>query len=209
MSEISSTHSSGSVTTCGFEFYPGLDAAARVPNGSTDLHGAGLVQSCPRIDDNVPMPLSGRDDDVRRLAHAVAADEVQAVLVTGEAGVGKTSLLARHLAETSHLVLRGQCVPLTAAIAYLPLLGALGTRDRETRDAVDAAVASLAPHLAESLSGVLPHLAAAEGMSPASEAQLFLAFGELLAELQPDVRSPWSSRMRTGPTAPRSTCSPT
>ncbi len=74
--------------------------------------------------------LVGRDDELRRVAAALGADEGQlstTLIVEGDAGVGKTSLVheacARLDAET--LVLRGTSLPLTSmTVPFLPLRSA-------------------------------------------------------------------------------------
>jgi DNA-binding winged helix-turn-helix (wHTH) protein/tetratricopeptide (TPR) repeat protein len=76
----------------------------------------------------------GRDDDIARLHASLAkahAGERAIVFVTGEAGIGKTTLLDRFVAELDHAadvcVARGQCLEQYGeGEAYLPVLEALG-----------------------------------------------------------------------------------
>jgi DNA-binding CsgD family transcriptional regulator len=77
-------------------------------------------------------PFVGRTAELERLReliHAVAAGGAAAVLLSGDAGVGKTSLLgeaARRAGEEGMLVLLGRCVDLgTGALPYLPFAEAL------------------------------------------------------------------------------------
>ena len=74
----------------------------------------------------------------RRVMHSVyaraAGGEAQVLLVSGEAGIGKTRLvaeLAEHIASEGHVITwrEGSCAPLAgAALAYGPFLAALADR---------------------------------------------------------------------------------
>jgi DNA-binding NarL/FixJ family response regulator len=68
-------------------------------------------------------------EHLRELILAAAAGEAAAVLLSGDAGVGKTSLIAeaaRRAADDGLLVLLGRCVDLgTGALPYLPFAEAL------------------------------------------------------------------------------------
>ena len=80
------------------------------------------------------VPMAGRRDELGRLrAHLerARAGEAGVVLVTGDAGIGKTTLVEAFLAGAASgpgiVVGRGQCVePHGAGEAYLPVLDALG-----------------------------------------------------------------------------------
>jgi predicted ATPase len=88
-----------------------------------------------------PTMLVGREAELARL-HARLAGALsgrrQVVFVTGEPGIGKTSLVGAFLLEIDTtrgvLVARGQCVEqYGAGEAYLPVLEALGRLGREAR----------------------------------------------------------------------------
>lgn len=93
--------------------------------------------------------LVGREAELLALQRALArADQGlrQVVFVSGEAGIGKTTLLDRFVedtrAGTNALVVGGQCVELAGGtIAYLPILDLLGRLCAE--DGADDAVAVL------------------------------------------------------------------
>src|SRR5262245_16551359 len=85
-------------------------------------------------------PLVQRESEIAALGSALArarAGQRQIVFITGEAGIGKTSLVERFLADLRSkepaLVARGQCVEHRGeAEAYMPVLEALGRLGRQT-----------------------------------------------------------------------------
>ena len=85
-----------------------------------------------RIDWDIPM--YGREDELARLHEALAdvrSGNGRTVLVSGEAGVGKTRLVEELMAEaTDALVLRGPCLP-ESLEPLLPVREALRSADLE------------------------------------------------------------------------------
>ncbi|NGO43157.1 helix-turn-helix transcriptional regulator [Streptomyces ureilyticus] len=85
-------------------------------------------------------PFIGREDELARLTRVLErarAGEAHAVLVAGDAGVGKTRVLAEaagHAAESGMTVLTGHCVDLgDVGLPYLPfteVVGVLAADDR-------------------------------------------------------------------------------
>ena len=144
-------------------------------------HDGGMVGG--RDSESASLP--GREAALSSLFDLVSAD-VQAILVSGEAGIGKSSLLAAHQTATTRLVLWGQCVPMATTVALLPFLDALGTREVDARSAVDRAASMLPTHHAKALAAVLPRLTAGSETDSGSEDLLFSAVGELLAQLAGD-----------------------
>ncbi|MFN2539023.1 MAG: AAA family ATPase [Mycobacteriales bacterium] len=88
-------------------------------------------------------PLVGRDDELQRLLDAVTASREgrpAVVLLGGDAGVGKTRLLAQVVAEApaESTVLRGGCVDLgDVGLPYLPFVEAFADLARQLPAAVD------------------------------------------------------------------------
>lgn len=79
-----------------------------------------------------PLRLLGRDAELRRLVGVVdevAAGAGRVVLISGDAGIGKSRLAAEVITSaqaTGFVVLRGGAHPLHAGLAYAPLVEALG-----------------------------------------------------------------------------------
>jgi DNA-binding CsgD family transcriptional regulator len=100
-------------------------------------------------------PLVGRDEELQRALEAVRSAREglpAALLLGGDAGVGKTRLLAQVVADASAdaaepvLVLRGGCVDLgDVALPFLPFVEALGDLRRALPEAVGSP--ALAPLL--------------------------------------------------------------
>ncbi|HTO06060.1 MAG TPA: AAA family ATPase [Myxococcota bacterium] len=105
----------------------------RAPTWIETVHGRGLRfigAVTPVVADRAP--LVGRADALRRLCLAAAeADRShrRLVLVSGEAGIGKTSLLESFRGDPAlagALVGQGQCVPQGEGQPYLPVVAAVG-----------------------------------------------------------------------------------
>ena len=161
----------------------GDGAGERLPRANTPalpMPDGETARSCTRA------PLVGRDEELAQLRHALERarrGRGGAVLITGEAGVGKTRLLEElvHDAATDHL-LRGQFYESERA---LPLHGwidvlraALRALPESARERLPLAhrqeLARLAPELADAA-------AAPRGPSrPREELRLFLAIADAL-----------------------------
>jgi len=87
--------------------------------------------------------LVGRDQElaaVRELLDRAWGEEAQTLVVSGEAGIGKTALVARACAEraATSTVLAGSCLPLTSmSIPFLPIRAALRAVVRSDGDLPD------------------------------------------------------------------------
>jgi DNA-binding winged helix-turn-helix (wHTH) protein len=119
----------------GYRFIAPVVVVDRLPVGSVR---AALASTVPPASSTPAMPLVGRDAELAHLQRACARalqGERQLVFVTGEAGIGKTTLvetfLARVPAEEALWIGHGQCVEqYGAGEAYLPVLDALGRLGR-------------------------------------------------------------------------------
>jgi DNA-binding CsgD family transcriptional regulator len=105
---------------------------------------------------SVRPPLVGRDDELQLLLGLVGASgegRPAAVLLAGDAGVGKTRLLAQVAADVSvaTMVVRGGCVDLgEVALPYLPFVEAFADLVRQAPEVADV------PGLGPLLPGALP-----------------------------------------------------
>ena len=74
---------------------------------------------------------------IRRLLERSAAEEAQALVVSGDAGIGKTALVARACSNgTESMIIFGACLPLTSmTIPLLPIRSALRSLDESLEEA--------------------------------------------------------------------------
>jgi DNA-binding winged helix-turn-helix (wHTH) protein len=105
---------------------------SRAPHYIKTFYGRGYQFIGPAIrEDRPPDDFVGRAaalDALRRAYHRMLGAERHTVLITGEAGIGKTRLLTRFLAEcvdADAVIAHGACVPQGGAEPYLPILAAL------------------------------------------------------------------------------------
>ena len=166
----------------------------------------------------------GRTEELARLAAAgerAAGGTPTAVLVGGEAGVGKTRLVGEVVAAAraaGATVLHGGCVELGGeGVPFAPLVEALRAF---VRDLDEPELARMVPGQSRvELARLLPELGppAGPGTGPASAATpapgrsrggcSSCCWGCWSASA-PSARPSWSWRTCTGPTAPPATCSP-
>src|SRR5258708_34398747 len=101
-------------------------------------------------------------DALFRLIDRTRSGQGSVALVCGEAGIGKSRLIAEAKAEASalgFLLLQGSCFQVDSSYPYAPLLDLLRVSAVPTPDAPDPIVlefARLLPELASDLSGPLP-----------------------------------------------------
>jgi DNA-binding SARP family transcriptional activator len=115
---------------------PSLDVAAPLRPAAAPGAAAPASKAC--LDPGVPPP--GRERELGRLVRLLEqamAGERSLVFVTGEAGIGKTtiveSLISRVGADAQTLVAHGQCVAHRGAgEPYMPVLEALGRLARQS-----------------------------------------------------------------------------
>ncbi|MGH2736495.1 MAG: AAA family ATPase, partial [Actinomycetota bacterium] len=119
-----------------------------------------------------------RLEEQQRLAAAFAeadAGRASLVLVGGDAGVGKTRLLAEFARGLDAAVLRGGCLPLgEKGLPFAPIVEVLrGLVDREAN----------AVHLPAVLEPLMPEMSLDSSPRASTQSQMFQAFLRLLEEL--------------------------
>ena len=72
----------------------------------------------------------GRDQELAAVLRSLTAPAVALTLVIGEAGIGKSRLVAETVQATpERLTLAGGCLPMRHALPLLPVVDALDSRD--------------------------------------------------------------------------------
>jgi DNA-binding CsgD family transcriptional regulator/tetratricopeptide (TPR) repeat protein len=123
----------------------------------------------------------GRDRDVEALRDLVDGDTT-VVLVSGDAGIGKSRLLAETLGDLDQRVLRGSCLPMRHRLTLLPFQEMFADPAVVARTA--AAWSALPDGLARGLVGLLPEQVTAGRFAVrASEPEVELVFAGVRALL--------------------------
>jgi hypothetical protein len=108
------------------------------------------------------MGFVGREGELSRLLAAVGAD-VRLLLVTGDAGVGKTRFViegTQRLAANVAVAVWGGCLPMRETLPLLPLADALGELSRVDRgDTLESALAAAPRYVGVEVARLLPELA--------------------------------------------------
>jgi hypothetical protein len=161
--------------------------------------------------------LVGRDgalETLRAYLHRALHGQRQIVFLTGEPGIGKTTLVDAFQAQAAAEVpglhpARGQCLEgYGGTEAYYPMLEALGQLWRGAGgDAVVQALARHAPTWLVQFPALVTRVhrdTLQRELLGATQERMLREVAELLETLTGGVRSCWSSRISNGWTAPRS-----
>jgi DNA-binding CsgD family transcriptional regulator len=137
-----------------------------------------------------PAGFVGREDELSGLLGTLGGD-ARLVLVVGDAGVGKTRFVAEGMARAAAagmVMVRGECLPLSATLPLHPVADALGELRRLADGRLLAAALDAAPeYVREEVARLLPGLSPGGGTVPDgrdgewSRGRLFAGVAELLA----------------------------
>ncbi|MDV3219986.1 helix-turn-helix transcriptional regulator [Intrasporangium sp.] len=120
--------------------------------------------------------LLGRDREMAVLQQGLEAardSSATALLVAGDAGIGKTRLLTELVSRSDERALWGGCLPLgERGVAYLPLIEMIRSLDDDVRDTLPPVLEAIAPRGRQVV-----------GDAGGSRAHLFQAVLELLEDL--------------------------
>ncbi|WP_158578550.1 AAA family ATPase [Spongiactinospora rosea] len=154
----------------------------------------------------------GRSGELAGLTRALGLareGSASTMLVGGEAGVGKTRLIREFAARAGGdvRVLVGGCLELGHdGLPFAPFAAVLRTL---TRDLGREAIAALLPGgSARGLARLLPEFGEPDDDGPQARARLSSTSSACSTGSPSASRPCWSSKTRTGPTAPPATCSP-
>ena len=109
------------------------------------------------------------------------------LLVTGEAGIGKTKLVTTAVAQADTFVAVGRCLPLSTQDPLMPVIGLLReVHGHDDGQSLKEALANLHPFVREALARLLPELGSGAMVAvfeDAARQHVFAAVGSCLAEL--------------------------
>jgi predicted ATPase len=117
--------------------------------------------------------LVGRREELATLVAAMTGSgEHRVALVTGDAGIGKTRLVWEACSAAQRegvVVLTGACMPMSAALPFLPITDALqGMLLAERRSLLNSALVDLPAAVADRLEAFLPGLSPRDRLDPPS-----------------------------------------
>ena len=140
-------------------------------------------------DPHAAPPIAGRRaelDAVRRHLE----EGTGLLLVTGEAGMGKTTLVQAAMAVPGTLTLFGRCLPLSVDVPLMPLCDALrGALGHEDGQRLSAALATCPAFVTGELARLVPELGPSGAPDdPLGRQHLFTAVADVLAALARDGR---------------------
>lgn len=137
---------------------------------TTQFHDLWLIASNPSDDERPPVTrIAGRRAELETVCRHLETG-TGLLLVTGEAGIGKTTLVTAAAARTDVVVAMGRCRPLTTPVALLPWADLLRELFLVEGGAWFArALASCPAYVAGALSTVMPELEPGTPMSDSPE----------------------------------------
>jgi hypothetical protein len=113
------------------------------------------------------------------------------LLVTGEAGIGKTTLVQTAAGRSDVIVARGSCLPLSTEIPLLPVADCLRSAYEADTPRFAHVVETCPPFVAPALSSLVPELGATSGAPVRTDDRvlLFSAIASVLTALTADDRT--------------------
>ena len=130
---------------------------------TVDFHQLWLAAGRPSTPSGTSaVRLAGRRDELAAVRRHLEFGH-GLLLVTGEAGIGKTALVSAAAAGAETFVATGACRPLSTEVPLLPVAAALRHIRREHPTWFDGALAACPAYVAGVLGQVLPELAGEDG----------------------------------------------
>jgi hypothetical protein len=160
-----------------------------------EFHGLWLAATTPDApaagaeggDASVAAAIAGRREELAVVRRHLESGQ-GLLLVTGEAGIGKTKLVETARATCGVFVARGAGLPLSVEVPFLPLTNALQeVRRADEADWLTQTLAACPAYVRGALSPLMPELTAAEeppqALDVSARPRLFNAVAALLAAL--------------------------
>ncbi|HYH72685.1 MAG TPA: AAA family ATPase [Nocardioides sp.] len=121
-----------------------------------DFHWLWLAASTPTDDSALPAaPIAGRKDELAAVQRHLETG-IGLLLVTGEAGIGKTTLVTTAAQTTDSFVATGHCLPLSSEVPLLPIADCLRSIHDVDPGWFDDALAACPAYVPAALSSLVP-----------------------------------------------------
>lgn len=178
---VSTVFSSPKLPTWGI-----LELVVEAMGGSaTDFHRLWLAASAPADGATPVAGMAGRRDELIRVRRHIDSGN-GLLLVTGEAGIGKTKLVTTAAISAEAFVASGACRPLSASVPLLAITDLLRHVLREHPAWFTDALAACPTYVGESLNPLLPELGTDMSAGVSDEwarQRLFSGIADLLGQL--------------------------
>lgn len=181
---VSKTFSSASLPSWGT-----LELLVEALRGDPGVfHELWLAASMPRTEREQPPPqIAGRRAELAAVRQHLDAGS-GLLLVTGEAGIGKTKLVTTAAQTTDGYVATGHCLPLSTEVPFLPVVDVLrALHDHDDGQWLKEALAECPDYMREALARLVPELEPPAGPFVADDAwgrqRLFVATVAVLRSL--------------------------
>jgi hypothetical protein len=169
-----------------------LELLVEAMHGDTDtFRDLWLAASTPTDGAPAPAPrIAGRRTELETVRRHLETG-TGLLLVTGEAGIGKTTLVQTAAGRSDVIVARGSCLPLSTEIPLLPVADCLRSAYEADTPRFAHVVETCPPFVAPALSSLVPELGATSGAPVRTDDRvlLFSAIASVLTALTADDRT--------------------
>ena len=172
-----------------------LELLVEAMDGDTGhFHDLWLAASTPE-NESFPavLPIAGRRDELTAVRRHLETG-TGLLLVTGEAGIGKTTLVASVTGTVDGaFIAAGSCLPLSSEVPLLPVADLMrAVHEHDGGQWLEETLMQCAPYVADSMSRLVPELAESEATAPEADGwarqRLFAAVETTLTGLTTERR---------------------
>ena len=181
---VSHTTVSKVFSTAALPSWGTVELLVEAMGGSTaDVHQLWLAASTPASSNGAPAPrIAGRQAELAAVRRHLEAGN-GLLLVSGEAGIGKTTLVSAAAAATEGFVATGHCLPLSTEVPLLPVADCVRSVHEADPDWLRRAITTCPPYVGSSLASLVPEASSGDPAQTEDRQLLFAAVAVLLRTL--------------------------